>query len=100
MNVHRWKMKKKYFLHDVLLNIAFEQCCNELEISWNTNTIYKNGMTLPSPVGKYEKVKISINSKPVYHNVLDDYFIYSQKLNYGVEEKNVWMVRSFINLFN
>ena len=50
---------------------------------------------MPSPVGSYKKIEILINNKPVYHNVIDDYFIYNQKLDEDSEEENSWIV-SFI----
>ena len=48
---------------------------------------------MPSPVGKYQKVSFTINGKAVYHNTMEDYFIYNQKLNDDVGEKNAWVVR-------
>ena len=52
---------------------------------------------MPSPVGIYKKVGISINNKPVYHNIIDDYFIYNQKLDEDAEDENSWIV-SFMQI--
>ena len=47
---------------------------------------------MPSPVGKYRKIEISINNKAVYHNNVSDYLIYNEKVDGTSENVNGWMV--------
>ena len=80
-------MKLTIFIFDILdlldmtLNAHFYfneiteplQCCNELEITCNQETVYQRGI----PTGHYTKQSFVSNERAVYYNSKGGYFLYS-----------------------